>query len=90
MGNEPGPLRHRLLLALAAAALVGIGGVIGIAANGGSGNTKTKTVTTAAVAPETAPVDPDVAAGAHDFVSSPARAATVSTARAACRRRCRR
>ncbi|MGZ4200779.1 MAG: c-type cytochrome [Thermoleophilaceae bacterium] len=67
MENEPGRVRHRLLLAVAAAALVGIGGVIGIAANGGSGNTKTKTVTTAAVAPETAPVDPHIAAGGHDF-----------------------
>ena len=35
MGNEPGRLRHRLALALVAAILVGVGGVIGIVANGG-------------------------------------------------------
>jgi mono/diheme cytochrome c family protein len=66
MGNEPGGVRHRLLLALAAAVLVAVGGAIGIAAGGG---TKTKTVTVGRTAPaETAPVDPHVAAGAHDFV----------------------
>ena len=66
MGNEPGGLRHRLLLALAAAALVAIGGAIGIAASGGN---KTKTVTVGTAPPtETAVVDPHIAAGAHDFV----------------------
>jgi cbb3-type cytochrome c oxidase subunit III len=66
MGNEPGGLRHRLLLALAAAVLVAIGGGIGIAASGGN---KTKTVKVATAPPaETGPVDPHVAAGAHDFV----------------------
>jgi mono/diheme cytochrome c family protein len=66
MRNEPDGLRHRLLLALAAAILVGVGGLIGIAANSG---TKTKTVTVGRTAPtETASVDPRVAAGAHDFV----------------------
>jgi mono/diheme cytochrome c family protein len=67
MGNEPGGLRHRLMLALAAAALVAIGGAIGIAASGGN---KTKTVKVATTPPtETAAVDPHIAAGAHDFVA---------------------
>jgi mono/diheme cytochrome c family protein len=57
---------HRLLLALAAALLVAIGGVVGIAADGGT-KSKTKTVT-AASAGATTPVDPHVAAGGHDFV----------------------
>ncbi len=66
MRDEPAGLRHRLLLALAAAILVGVGGVIGIAANSG---TKTKTVTVGGTArAESAAVDPHVAAGAHDFV----------------------
>ena len=64
MGNEPGELRHRLALALVAAILVAVGGVVGIAAKGGK---ETKTVTATAPA-ENAPVDPHVAAGAHDFV----------------------
>ena len=67
MGNEPGRLRHRLALALVAAILVGVGGVIGIAANGGK-QTKRGRVTVTAPAAAIAPVDPDVAAGAHDFV----------------------
>ncbi len=66
MAKEPGRLRHRLLLALVAAALVGVGGVVGIAANGG---TRTKGGRASATATAvTAPVDPHVAAGAHDFV----------------------
>ena len=66
MGTGPGPLRGRLLLALVAAALVGAGGLIGIAANDG---TKTKVRTVSASTPtSTAAVDPHVAAGAHDFV----------------------
>src|SRR6266702_5564055 len=67
MGNEPDRLRHRLALALVAAVLVGVGGVIGIAAQGGN---KTTTVGVSATAPVAvaAPVDPHVAAGAHDFV----------------------
>ena len=65
MGNEPGRLRHRLALALAAAILVGVGGVIGIVANLGS-HTK-KVVATAPSAPSE-PVDPHVAAGGHDYV----------------------
>jgi mono/diheme cytochrome c family protein len=67
VGNERDSLRHRLALAVVAAILVGVGGVIGIAANGGK---KTKTVRVTATAPRagTAPVDPQVAAGAHDFV----------------------
>ena len=36
MGNEPGRLRHRLALALVAAVLVGVGGVVGILANAGT------------------------------------------------------
>jgi mono/diheme cytochrome c family protein len=67
MANEPGRLRHRLGLALVAAALVGVGGLVGIAANGGT-KTKTRTVTATASAAGTVPVDPRVAAGAHDFV----------------------
>jgi mono/diheme cytochrome c family protein len=69
MEREPGGIRHRLLLAIAAAVLVGIGGAIGIAANGGSGKTKTVAGTPPAPQTSTAPVDPHVAAGAHDFVS---------------------
>jgi mono/diheme cytochrome c family protein len=67
MGNEPGRLRRRLVLALVAALLVGVGGVVGIAANAGTQN-KGRTVTATAPAAGTAPVDPHVAAGAHDFV----------------------
>lgn len=59
-------MRRRLLLALGAAALVGIGGVIGIAAKGSS-KTKVRTVA-ATTAASGAVVDPHVAAGAHDFV----------------------
>jgi mono/diheme cytochrome c family protein len=57
-------VRHRLLLALAAALLVGVGGVIGVAASGGGKEAKTAAPTPTAVAA----VDPHVAAGAHDFV----------------------
>ncbi len=67
MGNEPGRLRHRLALALVAAVLVGVGGVVGILANAGT-HTKERTVTATAAQTATAPVDPHVAAGAHDFV----------------------
>jgi mono/diheme cytochrome c family protein len=67
MQRQPGSLGHRLTLALVAAVLVGVGGVIGIAANGG---TKTQVRTVGATTPtETAAVDPHVAAGAHDFVT---------------------
>jgi mono/diheme cytochrome c family protein len=59
--SEPGRLRHRLTLALAAAILVGLGGVVGILANGGD-HTKSEKA-----APTSAPVDPHVAAGAHDY-----------------------
>jgi mono/diheme cytochrome c family protein len=59
-------LRHRLSLAFAAAALVLVGGLIGIAAK--STNNKTKTVTSTTATLSTAAVDPSVAAGAHDFV----------------------
>ena len=67
MVGESGNVRHRLALAVAAAVLVGIGGVIGIAANGGSHGT-TRTVSATAVQAAAPPVDPQVAAGAHDFV----------------------
>jgi mono/diheme cytochrome c family protein len=67
MGNEPGRLRHRLALALVAALLVGVGGVVGILANAGT-QTKGRTVTATAAQAASAPVDPHVAAGAHDFV----------------------
>jgi mono/diheme cytochrome c family protein len=66
MGSDPGRLRHRLALALVAAILVGVGGVIGIAANWGKKTTRAKVTATAPA--EAAPVDPHVAAGAHDFV----------------------
>ena len=66
MENEPGRLRHRLALALVAAILVGVGGVIGIVANGGK---ESKGGTATATNPAgTVSVDPHVAAGAHDFV----------------------
>jgi mono/diheme cytochrome c family protein len=68
MGDAAGP-RQRILLALAAGVLVGIGGLIGIAASGG---TKTKTTTKTAAVPgergAAVAVDPHVAAGGHDFV----------------------
>ena len=67
MGNDPGRLRHRLALALVAAVLVGVGGVVGILANAGT-QTKERTVTATAAQAASAPVDPHVAAGAHDFV----------------------
>ena len=66
MASEPGRLRHRLTLALVAAALVAVGGVVGIAANGGTN--KTRTVTATGAQAEAVAVDPHVAAGAHDFV----------------------
>ena len=50
MGNEPGRLRHRLALALVAAVLVGVGGVVGILANAGT-QTKERTVTATAARP---------------------------------------
>jgi mono/diheme cytochrome c family protein len=65
MSNEPERLHHRLALALAAALLVGVGGVIGIATNVGR-NTAGQSATATATA--VAPADPHVAAGAHDFV----------------------
>ena len=43
MGNEPGRLRHRLALALVAAILVGVGGVIGILASPGEETKHTAT-----------------------------------------------
>src|SRR5512132_2685624 len=64
MANEPGRLRHRLALALVAALLVGVGGVVGIVANGGKKEAKVSPTAPA----EAAPVDAHVAAGAHDFV----------------------
>jgi mono/diheme cytochrome c family protein len=66
MGDERGRVRHRLSVALIAAVLVGVGGLIGIAAAGGT-KTKERTVTATATA-ETAAVNPHVAAGAQDFV----------------------
>jgi mono/diheme cytochrome c family protein len=59
-------LRHRLTLAIAAAALVLVGGLIGIAAKATSNRTTTVTSTTPTVS--SAAVDPSVAAGAHDYV----------------------
>jgi hypothetical protein len=68
-------LGHRLRLALAAAALVLVGGLIGIAAKATNNTTKTVTSTTPTVS--TAAVDPSVAAGATTSFSSPARSAMV-------------
>jgi mono/diheme cytochrome c family protein len=65
MGSDPARTRHRLALAAAAAALVLVGGLIGIAANL---HTKTTKKVVAAAPVETAAVDPHVAAGAQDFV----------------------
>ena len=68
MPDHPGHLRHRLAVALAAAVLVGIGGLVGIAADLGTRpKSNAKATATAASAPA-APIDPHVAAGAHDFV----------------------
>ncbi|UGS37062.1 c-type cytochrome [Capillimicrobium parvum] len=66
MASEPGRLRHRLTVALIAGGLVGLGGVIGIAAN--VGTEKKVTTVNAPTTAAAAPVDPHVAAGAHDFV----------------------
>jgi mono/diheme cytochrome c family protein len=65
MGSEADGLRHRIIFAIAAAVLVGIGGVVGIAASGG---TKTKTTTVTSQPGGAVAVDPHVAAGAQDFV----------------------
>src|SRR4051794_30470011 len=67
MARDPDSTRHRLVLAVAAALLVGIGGVVGILASGGSSarTTAKRTATPARVAA----VDPHVAAGAHDYVT---------------------
>lgn len=59
-------LRHRITLAVVAAALVLVGGLIGIAAKATNNTTTTVTATTPTVS--TAAVDPSVAAGAHDYV----------------------
>jgi mono/diheme cytochrome c family protein len=67
MGSEPAGVRSRLARALLVAALVAIGGGIGIAANIDTKTTKTVGAVTAARA-AVAAVDPHVAAGAHDFV----------------------
>jgi mono/diheme cytochrome c family protein len=60
--------RRRLLLALAAALLVGVGGLIGVAASGGGNHDRTSTSTPTPTPTPVAVVDPHVAAGAHDFV----------------------
>jgi len=67
MANEPRHLGHRLTLALVAAVLVGLGGLIGIAANSGGGS-KSTTVTVTGPESVAQAVDPHVAAGAHDYV----------------------
>jgi mono/diheme cytochrome c family protein len=66
MANGSGAVRHRLMLALGAAALVGVGGLVGIAAK--ATNNETKTVTVGPPQVETVAVDAHVAAGAHDYV----------------------
>jgi mono/diheme cytochrome c family protein len=66
MADESGRVRHRLILALIAAALVGVGGLVGIAAK--SSNSKTETVTVGPAQIQTSAVDPHIAAGAHDYV----------------------
>ena len=68
MPDEPGRLRTRIALALAAALLVGVGGVIGIAADLGTRPKSNAKSTATAAATRVAAVDPHVAAGAHDFV----------------------
>jgi mono/diheme cytochrome c family protein len=64
MDSDSDGLRHRLVLAVAAAVLVGVGGVVGIAASGG---TKTTTTTVASQPGAAVAVNPHVAAGAQDF-----------------------
>jgi len=68
VADEPGRLRHRLALAVAAALLVGVGGLIGVAANESTQPKSSATLTRPAVPRQNAPVDAHVAAGAHDFV----------------------
>jgi mono/diheme cytochrome c family protein len=67
MQSESGNLGRRLTLALIAAALVAVGGLVGIAAKGG-GSTKTVTEKTTTPTVQNVAVDPHVAAGAHDYV----------------------
>src|SRR5690348_10599736 len=69
MAQEPGRLGHRLALAVAAALLVGVGGVIGVAANQATQkNAKSTPTPTATVVVSSARVATPVAAGAHDHV----------------------
>jgi mono/diheme cytochrome c family protein len=65
--DDSNRLPRRLGLALIAAILVAVGGAVGIAAKGGK-KTTTLTQTIATSPAAAAPVDPHVAAGAHDFV----------------------
>ena len=66
MDSDARGLRHRIAIALAAAALVGVGGVIGVAANEAS-KPKQRTVVATKTPVAGGPVDPQVAAGAQDF-----------------------
>src|SRR5689334_11303193 len=69
MSEGAGRLRHRLLVALAAGLPVGVGGLIGIAADlGTEPSGRSGTAAVAGSPTPTAPVDAKVAAGAHDFV----------------------
>jgi mono/diheme cytochrome c family protein len=68
MAQEPGRIGHRLALAVAAALLVGVGGVIGVAANQATQKNAKSTPTPTATVVSSARVDAPVAAGAHDYV----------------------
>jgi mono/diheme cytochrome c family protein len=68
MPDQPARPRHRLAVALAAGALVGVGGLVGIAANLGTRPKSNAAATATAVSAPAAPIDPHVAAGAHDYV----------------------
>ena len=88
MGNEPGRLRHRLALALVAAVLVGVGGVIGIAASGGTQTKETDGHRDSQLRPRARRSTRTSLPARTTSSSSPAANATATGAAAASRRMC--